>query len=578
MSKGLKLTLVTVAVALMGMSAMAEAPVIGDIPSPIVGGGDYTTPPNTFVYPDAINLNTWVTDDGGVENVVWSYEITTSPQIYSINGRDPIDSGSEDPRDAVTLDKDLGTPNTAEENPDGLSQTITVRNEHLSPLGGTNGDPGTTEGILSSETQVVTLYASDGTTYTQKEIMVYTDNGGGDRLSGQDYEVVYTTDFTSNAQGYTSFATDHATVTVGTSGICIEVAALNTNIGTWTSPYPMFQMAGNSVYRVRATMNGTQTTAGLVPLWDVVIQNYDSVTGTAGANAYLADYYFLDNEGGASAVGPAAGLTSVELYFVPLPAKLPSWQDATTGAFTTANDGKNDVQMIFRVLDADLTGGYGGELDVGQVCIKTLTIDRFNLDTDVTEGDTVQALAINDANYRGTGVTSSTTFDWTTAGQVTIGPTDGNFELEISNLEPGDGDIYEVGGEAEDDFPIVWEDETIYMIEMEVSAPTAGDEDQPSDVIQVGMDPPSWECFMLNSVTRGDSTMHNIGIPKSGTPQTYVSFFNGHQVSLSTEADFVRLRPRVLVLNAEPLVFNGQTQNTGDFTIHSITVKKVTIP
>ena len=81
MSKGLKVSLVTVAIALMGMTAMATAPVIGNIPSPIVGGGDTTTPANEFVYPDAINLNAHRSDHGGDENIGWSYEVTGT-QIY----------------------------------------------------------------------------------------------------------------------------------------------------------------------------------------------------------------------------------------------------------------------------------------------------------------------------------------------------------------------------------------------------------------------------------------------------------------------------------------------------------------
>ena len=72
--------------------------------------------------------------------------------------------------------------------------------------------------------------------------------------------------------------------------------------------------------------------------------------------------------------------------------------------------------------------------------------------------------------------------------------------------------------------------------------------------------------------------MHNLGMPKSGTPQTYVTIFNGHQASLSAQADFVRLAPRVQILDSEALAFNGQAQNTADMTIHGITVKKVTIP
>jgi hypothetical protein len=338
-------------------------------------------------------------------------------------------------------------------------------------------------------------------------------------------------------------------------------------------------MQGNSVYRVRANVNGSQTTAGLVPLWDIVIQNFDNITATQGANAYLSDYLILDNEGGAYAVGPATGIADIELFFVPLPAKLPSWTDASTGAFTTANDGRNDVQVIFRILDADASGGYGGELDTGQVCIQTMTIDRFDLTEDVTEGATVMNTAIGQPAYRGYDLLASTDFDFGTAGQVTIGPvnTTTGFTTEISYLEPGDGTGVYNAGDATDDFPVAWEADTIYMCEVSVSAPTAGDEDQPVDVIQVGIDPPSWENFVLNSVTRGDSTMHNIGMPKSGTPQTYVTFLKSDSVSLSGDDKFKRLRPRLQILNAPGLVFNGQATNNDAFTVHGITIKEVTI-
>jgi len=585
MSKGLQLTLVTVAVALMGMSAMAEAPVIGDIPSPIVGGGPAASPSNTFVYPDAINLNSFVSDDGGLENVVWSYWVDGTA-IYNINGTEPLDLESDDAIDPAATDKDLATVRNSEENPDSKAQTITVRNVNLSPLGqAENNDPGSTEGILSSETQVVTLFASDGSTYSTKEILVYTDNGGEDRLSPGAVGVrEYEADFTNDDNDYSSVEINSATVTVGANGICIEVAAANTNIGSWTSPYPLFEMANNSVYHVRATMNGSQTTAGLVPLWDIIIQNYESVSGLQGANAYLTDYLILDNENGAYAVGPSTGIDGVDLYFAPLPAKLPSWQDSSTGAFSTANDAKNDIQLIFRMLDADASGGYGGELDFGQVCVQTLSIDRFDLDMNVTEGTTVYDDAINNTNYSGTSLTSQTSYNWGTAGQVTISPTGSTSPTDVGQMFPGDGDNIASGGTGaiDDDFPITWEADTIYMIEMEVSAPSSTDEAQPVDVIQVGIDPPTWENFMLNSVTRGDGTMHNIGMPKSGSTQTYVTFFKSDKVSMSDEATFKRLRPRVQILDSSALSFGNasgvpQTTNTGAFRIHGITVKKVTI-
>ena len=557
------------------------SPVIADIPYPIVGGGETTMPSNTFVYPDAINLNLYVSDDGGVENIVWSYE-TVGTQIYSINGTDPIDTASEDPTDPAADGKDLNTVRKAEEDPDGKPLTITIRNVHLSPIGGPNVDPGSTEGILSNETQVVTLFASDGSTYSLTEILIYTDNEGVDRLSFDNpyYEPPPIID----DKWTMDVAAGDATLTVGSNGICIDVPAGGTNIGTWTSPYPVIEMSGNSVYRIRANMNGSQTATGHVPLWDIVVQNFDSVEGLSGANAYFTDYLFLDNEGGANAIGPAVGLDSVELYFVPLPAKCPAWNDPSTGAFTPANDARNDFQIVFRILDADQTGGYGGEFDMGQICIQTLTIDRFDLTDDVTEGETVMDLPINTTNFSAHDILGTTAFDFDTPNQVTIGPADGNFELEISRLVPGDELHRAVGtfGEIEDDYPIPWRSETIYMIEVDISAPTANDEDQPVDMIQVGMDPPTYEVFMQNTVTRGDGSMHNIGMPKSGVPQTYVSFFNSHQQSLSTEDEFKRLRPRVQVLNSTVFSFGNaswipQTKNTGDFTVHDIRVKTVTV-
>lgn len=580
MSKGLKLTLATVAVVLMGMSAMATAPVIDEIPSPIVGGGDTTTPPNLFVYPDAIDLNRYVNDDGGKANIVWSYTVTGT-QIYSINGNDPIDlltEGDEEIIDPASVNKDLNTVRNEEiDDDESALSNITIRNENLSPLGGTNTDPGSEEGILSSETQVVTLYASDGSTYSQTEVMFYTTNEEPDSLSGMgDWIEVEGLNFTNDPNGYVSNVLVGASVSVGEFGICIEVPADGNNIGTWTSPYRSFDMEANSVYRIRTTMNSTQTTAGLVPLWDIIIQNFDGVD--QGAYAYLADYLILDNEGGAYAVGPAGGITGVDIYYAPLPVNLDSWNDASTGAFIPANDAMNDIQLIFRILDADASANYGGEVDEGQICIDTMAIDRYDIGG-IARGDTVLDEPMSQPAYRGRDLTGATDFDWDTAGQVTIGPADGNFETEISYIEPGDGDIYDVGGEAEDDFPIVWEADKIYMIEMEVSAPTPTDEDEPVDVIQLCVDPPTWENFFLSSVTRGGTGMHNIGMPKSGSTQTYVAFFRSDAVSLTGVADFKRLRPRVQVLNENTsLNYDGHTQNTGSFTIHDITATEVTFP
>src|SRR5688500_1295053 len=61
------------------------APVIGDIPSPVIGDRETATPANTFVFPDAIDLTAYITDknaDGSnnpPSNIIWSYEIIGQP-------------------------------------------------------------------------------------------------------------------------------------------------------------------------------------------------------------------------------------------------------------------------------------------------------------------------------------------------------------------------------------------------------------------------------------------------------------------------------------------------------------------
>jgi len=183
MRKGLTVTLMSVSIVMMGAGAMAMAPVIGEIPSPIVGDAESVTPANLFVYPDAFNLANYVHDDATASgDIKWSFEIVGAAK-YNINGVQPMNTGGGDdpinPGAKQINNQVLG----GEENPDGNAASITIRNVNLSPIGGPNTDPGAS-GIVASETQLVTLYASDGTTYSMKSVFFYTDNDGADRLSG----------------------------------------------------------------------------------------------------------------------------------------------------------------------------------------------------------------------------------------------------------------------------------------------------------------------------------------------------------------------------------------------------------
>ena len=67
-----------------------RAPVITDIPSPITGDGNVAKP-DTFVYPDSIDLDSYVDNDphgSGSPPVQWTYE--ASGPSYQLNGIDPL--------------------------------------------------------------------------------------------------------------------------------------------------------------------------------------------------------------------------------------------------------------------------------------------------------------------------------------------------------------------------------------------------------------------------------------------------------------------------------------------------------
>jgi hypothetical protein len=168
--------LLVAAFAILGVQAMAMAPVIGDIPSPIIGDEGIATPANIFVYPDAIDLDRYVSDDTTPSNEIkWSYDGTGN---YLLNGVDPIDTGDPNNPGANQIDTQDLDPDQVDNDP----RTVTFRNANLTPIGQSPGnDPGFT-GVGADE--IITLFASDCTTYSMKEIFVYTDAGGNDRLSG----------------------------------------------------------------------------------------------------------------------------------------------------------------------------------------------------------------------------------------------------------------------------------------------------------------------------------------------------------------------------------------------------------
>jgi len=118
MKKGLHVTLMTVAIAAMALQAMAMAPVISQIPDPVVGneiaitGGAYlVTSPTPFYYPDAFDLNAYVADgDTADGDILWSYSYSGT-EIYRINNVAPLVIGTDD-INAPGAKRLNGTPRT----------------------------------------------------------------------------------------------------------------------------------------------------------------------------------------------------------------------------------------------------------------------------------------------------------------------------------------------------------------------------------------------------------------------------------------------------------------------------------
>jgi hypothetical protein len=466
MSKGLKVTLMMVAIALIGYRAMAEAPVISEIPDVIITDDSAVTGSNGFVYPDAINLDNYVTDDATADaDIKWSFMIDTTDTVdYTLNGAASlVDADVTGALPNNPGAKSITTVAGGEADLDTNARTVTFRNYSATPLTGAPEVTYGTDGYVNNK--VVTLFASDGTTWSTTELMVYTEKVGAtghlDRLSPEGPTPTLDKLVTFPSATYPFVSKNEfpslGTVTFSsTAGLCIQVGAGSTNVGTWSSDYGFIQLTANTVYRLRAKLTSDQTTAGLNPLWDVVIDNYGT---TNGANAYGGDYLFLDNEGGANAPGSLGrGDAGFEVWFTPLPVATPQW--ATDGT-STAADPDNDMRVIFRVLDA-ANSGYGGELDLGKLCLTELQIDKFDLD-EMTEAATVfdaptitQATSADASKFSASGFASN--ISWA-GNAVTITPTDATegYGIELAKIEPGDttADLNAGTGLA-DNWSIAW--------------------------------------------------------------------------------------------------------------------------
>jgi len=530
MNRGLS-ALMTVAIALVSVQAMAVAPTIYDIPSPIVGNQQTGSQPTKYVYADAFDLTAPAIADDNLNNpptsptlLKWSYEIVGTAK-YGINGLASINSTTGDvvnPPDALNINKTIDTAKETKD-VDAKPNTLTIRNINLAPYTGT----GATGAAGFIDTQAVTFYCSNGAAVTSKTILFYTDNtntagvpSGSNRLSqpktlwkleGQD----------GLAKSWSSMDAVVGTVTTSTwsdgKGICFNVPKPGNNMWAVVSKYQFFTLTNNNVYRIRATMNCSQATVGKTPFWDFILENYNSTVGK-GLNLYGMDTFFLDNEGGANSVITTAQGTEFTMIWAPIAFRTAQWTNGTTGVYTAQYANDKDPYLRFRVMDAVANPGLLSDQKFGAICLQKVVVESLPYSRFVEDATLYNVTAPRGAsasnnlgNMYAAGLVG-TTISYPSNTVLNIQPGTAAWQLELVTVYPA-VDLVGINSTAmtppwtqiADDWPIPWQSNKILKLEVGLVAPDNNSQLHPFDVIWLSMEPPTNEvdCESYVTATKG---------------------------------------------------------------------------
>lgn len=593
MRKGFTLTLMTVAVAMLGTQAQAMAPTIGDIPSPIIGNDIAVTGGaafSNFVYLDAIDLDAQATDDVTAPSaLMWTYSgsLANGGSNYLINGVNPINPATTDPTSPTTamiINRNDLDPVPGK---DSLKNTITIRNKALSPLpsGSAGTDPGVT-GFVTAQTQPVTFFCSDGNAFSSDTVFFYTEKGGNDRLSsGDPFKPVLidkiTTMWNTNPLEWAPSATNTITRIrpsgLPNNGVCLNANTTGDNTGSVITAFPYFNLAANQVYQFKMKMSCSNLTKLNTPFWDIVLENYEAHTGL-GLNLYIMDTLVYPNEGGSNALTPTA--STFTWYWTPPAVATTQWN---AGAFTAARDSVNDPRLRFRLMDYGSTAYPVGQGDLksGALCIQELEIKSAAVSTAQVSASLVNITSL--APNTGTGgnvefvpLIAGASTGVFASGALTVTPTGSGTTLEMPDIRPASDTTWSTTpgvAASADNFPIIWKTGKILRLQVGLSAPTAADAASPWDAY----------IFLFNTMTNEinmesyQTSNQLIGAPQVGTPQTYTTFFYTGSVTASTTTGFDRLRWFMRVVNSNVANFpSGQTTNTGAVRIHNVKVDEVT--
>lgn len=303
MKKGLKVTLAAVAITLLCGAAFSYAPLIKDIPDIYIGDAEdnvgSTVDLNIFRFSDAINFDVFVYGDPGDDDfyttgVRWSFQ-ADSDELLTINGINTLDIlGGDDPLEPAA--KELsGYPNFSEpfdQVPDATKPDEKGRASSWADFYDLKDTDIVQDPVGDPLDTVITVFASNGTKVSSKEVIVRALDGGEDALSGGvSVDDLITWD-TPNSDGFTRHslsdgfyitAADGSFYIAGhsTSGEKIGISGHATRnvYGAWYSPAAdNVDYFANSVYRVKYTIESTAA-ADAAPLCRLLSYIKDSSDG-----------------------------------------------------------------------------------------------------------------------------------------------------------------------------------------------------------------------------------------------------------------------------------------------------------
>jgi len=575
MKKGLTLTLITVAIAMLGIQAMAEAPMISDLPSPVVGDADQATGAARFVYPQAFDLTAYVSDDNTADTAIkWSYEVADTGK-YMINGVEPVDSSAAGADTVIKNPDATGKQiNAADLDPDKVGtdpNKITIRDIQFSPIGSAEVDPGTTNGVI--DTSVVTLYASDGTTYSSKTSIFWTELGGSDHLStGQQQGTpIYSWgSFASDKHGFTFTDFGGVTTTSGT-GMCMTVGTSGDNYGFWTgtpgSTANGIALVTNAVYHLRATMTGSAASAGTTPLWDWYTTNNSN-------SMYGSDLMFYDAETGINSLTTTP--KTIDFWFTPPAVASQRWQDGSKTTALEAND-NNKVFLGFRVLDIGARTDLNCAIQAGTLCVTEANLERFDLSAMTVLSQDYQCTDFKEATSANNGsvlvyklLGSNPTLTYATTG-LTIVPDSAMAGTELVYIWPASNNVKPDTKAYTDatmlnNYVAPWKDDTLYQFVVEMDMPSGAT--APPDAYLLSLRTPDNEILQDNYQTNLGGF---VGMPDA-TSRQFMCFMFGHKETTSPSANVHFLMPQIQIVNNGSFV---ESASTGTIHIKSLTVNEV---